>query len=114
MDNRRSAIPAFLAARGYRLFYWYGYDSAEERGWAHQEIGRLAPDVALWCGELSIPSPFVYPESTGAWGCGVVLANMTVSEVAACERLGAALGRMSHDDELLDNEPSRLGFQILR
>jgi hypothetical protein len=51
-----------------------------QRGWALAEISRLAPGVPLWCGNILIPSPFVYPGREGAWGCGVVLANMVAGE----------------------------------
>ena len=68
-------LAAWLARAGYRLFYWYGYDGVERRGWAHGEISRLVPGVNLWCGEVLMPACLVYPERTGAWGCGVVLAK---------------------------------------
>jgi 23S rRNA (adenine2030-N6)-methyltransferase len=87
-------LAASLAGRGYRVFYWYGYDSIDKRAWARKEISRLVPEVDLWCGDLLIPSPFVYPERSGVWGCGVVLANMTATEVQMCARLGRALERI--------------------
>jgi hypothetical protein len=37
----------------------------------------LAPDVDLWCRDALMPASFVYPSRSGAWGCGVVLANAT-------------------------------------
>ncbi|MGC4086162.1 MAG: 23S rRNA (adenine(2030)-N(6))-methyltransferase RlmJ [Vicinamibacterales bacterium] len=99
-----------LAAAGYRLFYRYGYESIEDRGWAKAAISRRAPNVDVWCGDMLVPSPFVYPDRTGAWGCGIVLANMTSVEVAACRRLGAALERICVTDRLPSNEPSRVQF----
>src|SRR5207244_12475884 len=48
-------LAACLARAGYRLFYWYGYDSVERRGWAYDEISRLAPGINLWCGDTLIP-----------------------------------------------------------
>jgi len=106
-------LAAFLIGCGYRLFYWYGYDSIDERGWASEEISRLVPGVDLWCGDVTIPSPFVYPERSGVWGCGVVLANMTSTEVQMCARLGKALERISADDVLPGNEPARLEFAVI-
>jgi len=64
-------------------------------------------------GDLTIPSPFVYPERSGIWGCGVVLANMTGTEIQMCARLGAALERVSADDVLIGNEPTRLTFAVI-
>jgi hypothetical protein len=107
-------LAADLAGRGYRVFYWYGYDSLDERGWAREEISRLAPCVDLWCGDMVIPSPFVFPERSGVWGCGVVLANMTSAETEACVSLGTALERISINDVLTNNEPSRLTFDVLQ
>jgi hypothetical protein len=106
-------LAAMLAGRGYRVFYWYGYESLDERGWARGEIARLAPTVPLWCGDMLIPSPFVYPERRGVWGCGIVLANMTTAEAEVCTRLGAALEAVSVDDVMADNEPSRLAFTVV-
>src|SRR6266568_3164847 len=106
-------LAAWLARAGYRLFYWYGYDCAERRGWAHGEISRLVPGVNLWCGEVLMPACLVYPGSTGAWGCGVVLANMTSSEAHACERLGCALERISETDVAESNDPRQLTFRVI-
>src|SRR5262249_8996653 len=77
-------LTALLARAGYRLIYWYGYDSVEQCGWAHDEISRLAPGISMWCGDALMPACFVYPGRTGAWGCGIVLANMASSEACVC------------------------------
>ena len=106
-------LAAALARRGYRVFYWYGYESLDKRGWARHAIARLAPDVNLWCGDMLIPSPFVFPERSGVWGCGVVLANMTTVEAETGARLGAALEHISIDDVLRNNEPRRLAFAVI-
>jgi 23S rRNA A2030 N6-methylase RlmJ len=107
-------LAAALAERGYRVVYWYGYESLDDRGWARHEISRLAPRVDLWCGDVLIPAPFIYPERHGVWGCGVVLANMTTVETEMCTRLGAALEDLSVDDVLASNERSRLAFAVLQ
>jgi 23S rRNA A2030 N6-methylase RlmJ len=106
-------LAAHLVTSGYRLFFWYGYDSLDERAWAHEAIARLAPDAPLWCGDVTIPSPFVYPERSGVWGCGIVLANMTAADARVCARLGRGLERISVDDVLPDNDPSRLAFAVI-
>ncbi len=105
-------LAGVLAKAGYRVFYWYGYDSETERGWALSEIASLAPNVEFWCGDVLIPAPFVYPGMEGAWGCGIVLANASASEVESCERLGRALARISEGDVLKGNTPERLTFGI--
>ena len=106
-------LAAWLARAGYRLFYWYGYDSVEQRGWALDEISRLAPGINMWCGDALMPACLVYPGRTGAWGCGVILANMTRSEASVCERLARALERISETDVIASNDPSQLTFRVI-
>jgi len=106
-------LAAWLARAGYRLFYWYGYDCVERRGWAHREISRIAPGVKLWCGDALMPARLVYPGMPAAWGCGVVLANMTSLEARVCERLGRALERISETDVVEGNDPPRLTFRVI-
>ena len=106
-------LAGWLAGAGYRVLYWYGYEAVEQRGWARDAIARLAPDAALWCGDALIPAPFIYPDRSGAWGCGVVLANATRAETDLCQRLGHALERISAGDRLTDNDPDRLRFQVI-
>jgi hypothetical protein len=106
-------LAAWLARAGYRLFYWYGYDCVERIGWAHGEISRLSPAVNVWCGDVLMPASLVYPGTTGAWGCGVVLANMKSAEVRACKRLGDALERISETDVVESNDPPQLTFRVI-
>jgi hypothetical protein len=106
-------LAGWLADVGYRLVYWYGYDSVERRGWARDVIAGLAPDAELWCGDVLIPASLVYPGMSGAWGCGVVLANATETETRICERLGRGLERISEDDVVDGNDPSRLSFRVI-
>jgi hypothetical protein len=105
-------LAASLARSGHRVLLWYGYDDVSRQGWAHDEIEAMTPGTPLWCGDVLVPSPFVYPGRPGAWGCGIVLANMTSAEAYACGRLGRALERVSADDVLLSNEPDRLTFSV--
>jgi 23S rRNA A2030 N6-methylase RlmJ len=106
-------LAASLARRGYRLFYWYGYESVSERGWARHAISHLTPDADLWCGDMLMPASFVYPERDGAFGCGIVLANMSAIEAATCARLGTALERISADDLAPNNDPACLSFMVI-
>ncbi|MBL0314124.1 MAG: 23S rRNA (adenine(2030)-N(6))-methyltransferase RlmJ [Holophagaceae bacterium] len=106
-------LAAFLARRGFRVFYWYGYESTDERGWARAEISKLAPGIPLWCGDSLIPSLFVYPGRAGGWGCGIVMANMSDAEMSACSELGRALEHISADDVLPHNQPERVHFRVI-
>ena len=106
-------LAAVLAADGYRVVYWYGYESENRRGWAHADISRLAPGAALWCGDTLMPAPFISPDWENEWGCGIVLANATREETAQCERLGHALSRVCRNDTLPGNIPDHLTFEVL-
>jgi hypothetical protein len=106
-------LAGWLARVGCRLFYWYGYDSVEQRGWARHEISRLAPGVALWCGDVLIPASLVYPGRPTTWGCGVVLANRTNFESHVCELLGRGLERISETDVHEGNDPARVTFSVV-
>jgi hypothetical protein len=106
-------LAASLARSGHRVMYWYGYDELSQQGWARHEIQQMAPSTPLWCGDVLVPSPFVYPERPGAWGCGIVLANMTNDEADLCARLGRALERASADDVLVANDTDRLTFRVV-
>jgi Ribosomal RNA large subunit methyltransferase D, RlmJ len=104
-------LAGWLANAGYRLVYWYGYDSVERRGWARDVIAGLAPHAQAWCGDVLMPASLVYPDRPGAWGCGVVLANGTEAERRVCECLGRGLERLSEGDVVEGNDPSRLSFK---
>jgi hypothetical protein len=106
-------LARWLAGAGYRVVFWYCYDSIERRGWARDEIARLAPGVQLWCGDTLMPASFIWPGRPGPWGCGIVLANPKSAEVSVCERLGHALERIGEDDIVDSNEPARLEFRVM-
>lgn len=104
-------LAGWLAERGFRVLYWYGYEAASERGWARAAIGERAPAMGLWCGDVWMPASFVYDERRGGWGCGIVLANATPAVTRACARLGRALERIGADDVAAGNDPERLEFR---
>jgi hypothetical protein len=60
-----------------------------------------------------MPASLVYPSTSGAWGCGVVLANATETETRVCERLGRGLERMSEGDVVEGNDPSLVSFKVM-
>jgi 23S rRNA (adenine2030-N6)-methyltransferase len=106
-------LAAWLAGSGYRVFFWYCYDTADLRGWALDEIAALASGFEMWCGDVLMPASFIYPDRSGAWGCGILLANATGGEAAACEQLGRALERINADDLHRGNDPDRLTFRVI-
>jgi 23S rRNA A2030 N6-methylase RlmJ len=103
-----------LAAAGYRVILWYAYFKLEERGWARQAMAELAPGVSLWCGDAIMPLQFTYPERSGLFGCGIVLANASEVEKAACRKLGKSLERISAADKVQGNDPPKLFFQVMQ
>jgi hypothetical protein len=106
-------LAAWLANGGYRVLFWYCYDSAKQRGWGRAEIAGLAPNVDLWCGDTLMPASFIYPGRSGAWGCGIVLANAAGVEVETSKQLGRALERISAADLHRGNAPNRLRFRVI-
>lgn len=106
-------LAGWLANAGYRLVYWYGYDSVQRRGWAREAIAAIAPHPGLWCGDVLMPASLVYPDMPGAWGCGVVLVNAREAETRVCERMGRGLERISEGDVVEGNDPSRLSFKVI-
>lgn len=106
-------LAASLAAGGYRIIFWYAYFTLAERGWARDAIAGLAPGVDLWCGDTIMPISFTYPDRSGLFGCGIVLANATLAEQNTCRRLGQALERIAATDVVEGNNPSQVTFQII-
>ena len=107
-------LAGWLAGDGYRVVFWYCYDSVELRGWARDELGGLAHGVGLWCGDTLMPASFAWAGKRGPWGCGIVVANATGAERSACERLGRALERIGEEDLVRGNDPERLVFRVIR
>jgi hypothetical protein len=107
-------LAGWLADTGHRVVFWYGYQTDQSRGWASNEIARLAPDARVWCGDVLMPATFIYPGRPGAWGCGVVLANATDREIAVCGRLGRALERIGEGEVVEGNDPPQLVFHAFQ
>ena len=65
-------LAAVLARRGYRVLYWYGYESLDERGWARVEIARLAPKCGPMVRRHADPVAIRLPGTEwrlGLWRC---------------------------------------------
>jgi 23S rRNA (adenine2030-N6)-methyltransferase len=107
-------LAASLAKSGYRLMFWYAYFELEERGWAQEALGKLAPGMVFWCGDTIMPLQCCYADRSGLFGCGIVLANATSAEIETCQRLGQALERIGAADQIKGNDPPQLFFQVMR
>jgi hypothetical protein len=110
IGQQRNGRAGWLVKEGVRVVYWYGYESPADRGWARDAIASAAPHAPLWCGDVMLPSPFVFPDRAGTWGCGVVLANPGQAEASVLSDFGRALERISRDDVMPGNQPERLTF----
>jgi hypothetical protein len=89
------SLASDLIGLGFKLIYWYGYDSPEERTWPWKALSpRSEP---RWCGDLivrsSLEGRFLAPMSdiSPLIGCGVLGANLQATTTAALRSLGDEL-----------------------
>ncbi len=118
-------VAANLIESGFRVVYWYGYDSPEQRVYPMgmlREYAREA-EAGIWCGDLMISAAtgqseeeveqlLAGAEGPGA-GCGVVCANFLASSNERCTRLGEALSEAWRDAALPNGSPGALEFVSL-
>jgi predicted nucleotidyltransferase len=91
-----------LGEQGFRVFYWYGFDDPDRRGWAWD---ALHDTKHAWAGEIDFPARLVYDGRPGVWGCGVVLLNFAPATCARLNRLGAELANLYRDIPMPDEPP---------
>jgi 23S rRNA A2030 N6-methylase RlmJ len=107
-------IAARVADSGTRLVYWYGYDEADERAWAHLRLSTLTK-APLWSGDLLVTGASQGPGDLGrattpGTGFGVILANVRDETAAACTALGNALSAAYASAIFPDGNPGNLAF----
>jgi len=84
-----------LSRQGFKLIYWYGYDTLEERAWAWAMLGSQRG--SRWCGDLTTQSnargngrtPIA--DDGPMIGCGVLAANLLAGTCHQLARLGKHL-----------------------
>jgi 23S rRNA (adenine2030-N6)-methyltransferase len=86
------SLAGLLGSRGFKLIYWYGYDSPEQRTWPWATLATQGRSA--WCGDLiarsNLTSSATVPMSdiSPLIGCGVVAINLSDSTTAALASLG--------------------------
>jgi 23S rRNA A2030 N6-methylase RlmJ len=86
------SLAGLLSSRGFKLIYWYGYDSPEQRTWPWATLATQGRSA--WCGDLIVRSNLTGPATVPMSdigpliGCGVVAINLSYSTTAALASLG--------------------------
>jgi hypothetical protein len=84
-----------LSRQGFKLIYWYGYDTLEGRAWAWDTVGSQLG--SRWCGDLTTQSNPLGGRRTPLAdygpmiGCGVLTANVPPATTHRLSRLGKRL-----------------------
>jgi 23S rRNA A2030 N6-methylase RlmJ len=111
------SLASRLMVKGFKVIYWYGYESPEERAWPW----RFMDDVPAtrWCGDLCVRSAVegasLEPISDLApiIGCGVVCANLGPDTFTQIESLGRRLEALYETATLPGGGPGALHFESL-
>ena len=86
------SLAGLLSSRGFKLIYWYGYDSPEQRTWPWATLATQGRSA--WCGDLIVRSNLsasatvAMSDIAPLIGCGVVAVNLNDSTTAALASLG--------------------------
>jgi 23S rRNA A2030 N6-methylase RlmJ len=115
-------LAAGLIEDGFRVIYWYGYDTPEQRSYPMGVLREYAREAgtSVWCGDLMLVAAagqseqeveqlLAGAEGPGA-GCGVVCGNFSSGSLERCERLGEAVAEAWADARLPNGSPGALEF----
>jgi len=115
-------LAAGLIEDGFRVIYWYGYDTPEQRAYPMGVLREYAREAgtSVWCGDLMLVATagqsdleveqlLAGAEGPGA-GCGVVCGNFSQASLDRCERLGEAVAAAWADARLPNGSPGALEF----
>jgi 23S rRNA (adenine2030-N6)-methyltransferase len=115
-------LAAGLIEDDFRVIYWYGYDTPEQRSYPMGVLREYAREAGtnVWCGDLMLVAAagqseqqveqlLAGAEGPGA-GCGVVCGNFSQSSLDRCARLGEAVARAWEDARLPNGSPGALEF----
>lgn len=100
-----------LSDAGTRVLYWYGYETAEERTWAWDEIAAIVPAVRWWIGDIQYAEP---ETDSGIVGSGVLMANVSDPAIERCEAFGGALASAYFEGPLPSGNRGSLAFRSRR
>ena len=96
-----------LSSAGTRVLYWYGYEAADERTWAWEEIAATVPSARWWIGEIEYAEP---ETDSGIVGSGVLVANVSDPAIERCKAFGGALVSAYRKASLPSGNRGSLGF----
>jgi hypothetical protein len=115
-------LAAGLIEDDFKVIYWYGYDTSEQRSYPMGVLREYAREAgtSVWCGdlmlvaaaghsELEVERLLAGAEGPGA-GCGVVCGNFSPESLQHCERLGEAVAEAWADATLPNGSPGALEF----
>jgi len=118
-------LAAGLIEDGFKVIYWYGYDTPEQRSYPMGVLREYAREAgtSVWCGDLMLVAAagqseqeveqlLAGAEGPGA-GCGVVCGNFSPASLERCERLGEAVAAAWADARLPNGSPGALEFMAI-
>jgi hypothetical protein len=118
-------VAASLIEDDFKVVYWYGYDSPEQRAYPVGMLREWAREsgATVWCGDLMLVATVGHSEQeveellAGAEGpgagCGVVCGNFQGASLGRCARLGEALAGAWKDAVLPNGSPGALEFLVV-
>lgn len=89
------SLAGVLGSRGFKVVYWYGYDSPEQRSWPWATLATQGRST--WCGDLIVRSNLTgsttvaMSDISALIGCGVIAINLSDPTTAALASLGGDL-----------------------
>ncbi len=115
-------LAAGLIEDNFKVLYWYGYDTPEQRTYPMGVLREYAREAgtSVWCGDLMLVATagqseqeveqlLAGAEGPGA-GCGVVCGNFAQASLERCARLGEAVAKAWEDARLPNGSPGALEF----
>ena len=118
-------LAASLIEDNFKVIYWYGYDTPEQRSYPMGVLREYAREAgtSVWCGDLMLVAAagqseqeveqlLAGAEGPGA-GCGVVCGNFSPASLERCERLGEAVAAAWADARLPNGSPGALEFMAI-
>lgn len=115
-------LAAGLIEDNFKVLYWYGYDTPEQRTYPMGVLREYAREAgtSVWCGDLMLVATAGHSEQeveellAGAEGpgagCGVVCGNFAQASLERCAVLGGAVAKAWEDARLPNGSPGALEF----
>ncbi len=113
---------AYLAGKGVKTVFWYGYDSEEYRGLLFGELKKALAgqkvDIKkanLRCGDINLVAmdDATFDESPGILGCGIICANLSEPAVLACDGSGKELELIYRNAKFPDGHSGAIKYKTI-